>query len=168
MRLNQVLSREKDLKHSLKTQTKNLKKALKRSSKGNSEVNEEEFRSQADKILDTLADYFRQGAIRTWADANKRVDVVVEGDVVVSDVPVQYLILAEKQLKYLRDAFRYLPMSAESDRLDEISGRVERLHNAVRFARQEANASNIDDEPPFGEALIDYLLHGETSESAEF
>ena len=167
MRLNQVLSREKDLEHSLKSQTKSLKNALERHSKGKSEVDDEQFDAHAEELLDTLAEYFQIGALRTWADANKRVDVVVEGDVVVSDVPVQYLILAEKQLKYLRDAFRYLPMSAD-DRLDTISGRIERLHNAVRFARQEANAATIEDEPSFGDALINYILEGQTEEGADF
>ena len=37
MRLNQALSREKDLKKRLKSQTKSLKKALKKSDKGGAE-----------------------------------------------------------------------------------------------------------------------------------
>ena len=163
MRLNQVLSREKELKKSLKYRTKSLKKNLKKAQKDNAQLSGAQINEELEEILDAVAQYFAMGATRTWADATARADVVVDGQPVVADVPVPYLILAEKQLKYLRDLVRYLPLSVDSTRLDHIGARIEKLHNAVRFARQEANASLVE-QPSYGEAMMDYVLHGRPAE----
>lgn len=159
MLLTQLIAQEKDLKKALKSDTKALKKALKKFE----DLDAQTITMKLDELLERMDDYFYLGAMRTWADANTRADVVLDGEPLVIDLPVLYLILAEKQLGYLRDLLQRVPVTEENDRLATLSQRVEHLHNAVRFARQEANAAEVE-EPRFGRTLMRYVLTGERGE----
>ena len=156
MRLTQLIAREKDLRKALKSDTKGLRKALKKFA----DLDAQTITMQLDDILERTAEYFRLGAMRTWSDAHHRADVVVDGEPLVRDVPIHYLLLVEKQLGYVRDLIERVPAGRANGRLDAIGERVEAVHAAVRFARQETNDAEAA-EPPFGRALMRYVLTGE-------
>ncbi|GAA2096943.1 hypothetical protein [Actinomadura alba] len=170
----------------------------------------------------TLTRLFDVTATKDWANCLAKADVIVDGQTLVRDVPIPYLLFLEKQLVDLHTFVKKLPVldSAESWNLDassdcwkteavrtirtkkvprnhvkaeatdkhpaqvevyyedipvgywttvkfsgalpakqvnELLGRVEKLQHAVKFAREEANGTDVTDER-VGDAIFGYLL----------
>ena len=161
-------------------------------------------------------------ATKDWANCQAKADVTVDGQVLLRDVPVTYLLFLEKQLTDLHTFMKKLPVldAAESwtfdesadcyrtdavrtirtrkvprnhvkaeatehhpaqvevyyedvpvgywttvkfsgalpaSRVNELLGRVEKLQEAVKFAREEANGTVAADQH-VGEAVFGYLF----------
>jgi hypothetical protein len=172
--------------------------------------------------VEILTRLFDVTATKDWANGQARADVVVDGNVLLSDVPVTYLLFLEKQLVDLHTFVRKLPVLDASEtwtfdasadcwateaiqtvrtkkiprnhvkaeatehhpaqvevyyedvpvgywrtvkfsgamparRVNEILERVEKLQQAVKFAREEANNVEVDDQR-IGEQVFYYLF----------
>nr|WP_206314482.1 hypothetical protein [Streptomyces coryli] len=170
----------------------------------------------------TLTRLFDVTATKDWANCTARADITVEGRVLVSDVPVSYLLFLEKQLADVAAFVRKLPVldAAESwaqdpstdswktepvrtvrtkkvprnhvkaeatehhpaqvevyyedvpvgywttvkfsgalpqRRVNELLERVEKLQQAVKFAREEANGAEVTDQH-VGDVVFGYLF----------
>lgn len=170
----------------------------------------------------TLTRLFDVTATKDWANCHAKADVTVDGQVLLRDVPVSYLLFLEKQLTDLNTFVKKLPVldaaeswtfdaSADCYRTDavrtirtkkvprnhvkaeatehhpaqvevyyedipvgywsttkfsgslparrvrELVDRVEKLHAAVKFAREEANGAEVTDQR-VGDAVFGYLL----------
>lgn len=174
------------------------------------------------KTTEVLGKLFDVVAAKDWANTKARADVVVDGQVLLAQVPVTYLIFLEKQLVDLRTFVQKLPVldasenwifDASSDcwstepiqttrtkkiprnhvkaeatekhpaqvevyyeditvgywktlkfsgalpssRINQLLDRVEKLQQAVQFAREEANATEIE-EKKIGHKVLGYLF----------
>ncbi|MEV7276414.1 hypothetical protein [Streptomyces sp. NPDC093111] len=170
----------------------------------------------------TLTRLFDVTATKDWANCEARADITVDGRVLVTGVPVAYLLFLEKQLTDILTFVRKLPVldAAESwtqdpstdawktepvrtvrtkkvprnhvkaeatekhpaqvevyyedvpvgywttvkfsgalpaRRVNELVERVEKVQQAVKFAREEANGAEITDQR-VGEAVFGYLF----------
>lgn len=170
----------------------------------------------------TLTRLFDITATKDWANRTARADITVDGQVLLREVPVSYLLFLEKQLAELATFLRKLPVldGAESWSLDpstdwwrtepvrtvrtkkvprnhvkaeatdkhpaqvevyyedvpvgywttvkfsgalparrvnELLARVEKLQQAVKFAREEANGTEVTDQR-VGEKVFGYLF----------
>ncbi|MEV0341750.1 hypothetical protein AB0H49_22270 [Nocardia sp. NPDC050713] len=170
----------------------------------------------------TLTRLFDVTATKDWANRTAAADVVVDGETILDDVPVPYLLFLEKQLADLLTFVKRLPVldaaeawgfddssdtwrtepvrtirtkkvprnhvKAEATdkhpaqvevyyediavgywttvkfsgalparRVNEVVGRIEKLAQAVKFAREEANAAEVTDRKT-GKVIFDYLF----------
>lgn len=176
-----------------------------------------------DRTVAILASLFDITATKDWANGDARADIVVDGQTLVEQVPVTYLLFLEKQLTDLHTFIKKLPVldAAEIWHFDEsqdawatdpiqttktkkiprnhvkaeatekhpaqvevyyedvvvgywrtvkYSGampaarvgilleRVRKLQEAVKFAREEANSLEVE-EQKIGEQLLGYLFN---------
>jgi hypothetical protein len=174
------------------------------------------------KTVTTLARLFDVTATKDWANSVARADVVVDGQPILTDVPVTYLLFLEKQLVDLHTFVRKLPVLDPSEswafdpsadcwatepvetvrtkkiprnhvkaeatekhpaqvevyyedvpvgywrtvkfsgavaatRVNELLERVEKLQQAVKFAREEANSTEVTDVRA-GDKVLNYLF----------
>ncbi|MEV6275954.1 hypothetical protein [Nocardia sp. NPDC051832] len=170
----------------------------------------------------TLTRLFDVTATKDWANCAAKADVRVDGETLLADVPVSYLLFLEKQLADLQAFVKRLPVldaaeawafddstdtwrtdavrtirtkkvprnhvKAEATekhpaqvevyyediavgywttvkfsgalparRVNELTSRIEKLQQAVKFAREEANGSEITDQKT-GKVIFDYLF----------
>ncbi|WP_327298246.1 MULTISPECIES: hypothetical protein [unclassified Streptomyces] len=170
----------------------------------------------------TLTRLFDVTATKDWANCSARADVKVDGRVLLTGVPVSYLLFLEKQLTDLHSFARKLPILDASEfwvqdpstdawktepvrtvrtrkvprnhvkaeatenhpaqvevyyedvpvgywttvkfsgalparRVNELVGRIEKLQQAVKFAREDANSADVTDEQ-VGDAVFGYLF----------
>ena len=179
-----------------------------------------------DRVLDdvrtALVRLFDVVATQDWANGHARADVVVDGQVLLAQVPVTYLLFLEKQLVDLHTLVSKLPVldpaevwsysesagawateptgtvrtkkvprnhvlaeatkehpaqvqvynedqvvgvwttikfsgAVPATRVRELVSRVDRLATAVKFAREQANSTEVVDQE-VGEAVFDYLF----------
>ena len=183
------------------------------------QVKAEEVIRDTAEILTRLFDVT---ATKEWANCVARADVVVDGKVLVKQVPVTYLLFLEKQLTDIHTFVKKLPTLDQAEswkrdegadcwatepvqtvrtkkvprnhvkaeatekhpaqvevyhedvqvgtwrtvrfsgalparRVNELLARVEKLQEAVKFAREEANSAEVT-EQKVGEALFGYLF----------
>lgn len=169
-----------------------------------------------------LTKLFDVTATKDWGNCDARGDVVVDGQTLLSEVPVTYLLFLEKQLVDLKTFVQKLPVLDQAEewsydqaadcwatppvettrtkkiprnhvkaeatkehpaqvevysedvvvgywrtikysgalpqaRVSELLQRVEKLHTAVKFAREEANSTEVE-KRRVGEAVFDYLF----------
>ncbi len=174
------------------------------------------------QTVDVLTKLFDVTATKDWANCKAKADVVVDGQVLISQAPATYLLFLEKQLTDLHTFIKKLPVldAAESwtfdasadcwatepvqtlrtkkvprnhvkaeatdkhpaqvevyyedvtvgywrtvkfsgalpaQRVNELLSRVERLQEAVKFAREEANNMEVE-EQKVGEKFFKYLF----------
>jgi hypothetical protein len=174
------------------------------------------------RTAEILTRLFDVTATKDWANCTAKADVVVDGETLLSDVPVSYLLFLEKQLVDVLTFVRKLPVldAAESwvydasadcwatdpvqtvrtkkiprnhvkaeatekhpaqvevyyedvvvgfwktvkfsgalpaKRVNELVERVEKLQQAVKFAREEANNADVVDQKT-GKKVFDYLF----------
>lgn len=170
----------------------------------------------------TLTRLFDVTATKDWANTTAKADVTVDGEVLLREVPVSYLLFLEKQLTDLHNFIKKLPVldaaevwsfddssdtwrtdavrtirtkkvprnhvKAEATekhpaqvevyyediaigywstvrfsgalparRVNELAERVEKLQQAVKFAREEANGSAVTDRRT-GDVIFGYLF----------
>ncbi len=175
-----------------------------------------------DQTADILAKLFDVTATKDWANGSAQADIVIDGNTLLENVPVTYLLFLEKQLTDLHTFIKKLPVldaaevwsydeatdswatepiqttktkkiprnhvKAEATkehpaqvevyyedvivgywrtikysgampaaRVAELLERVRKLQEAVKFAREEANNLEVD-EQHIGEAIFDYLF----------
>jgi hypothetical protein len=183
------------------------------------QVKAEEVLRQTVEILTKLFDVT---ATKDWTNCRARADVVVDGQTLLTQVPVSYLLFLEKQLTDLQTFIKKLPVldpaetwafdpSADcwatepvqtvrtkkiprnhvkaeatehhpaqvevyyedvtvgywrtlkfsgalpASRINELLGRMERLQQAVKFAREEANSTETE-EQRVAQRVFQYLL----------
>ncbi|MGH3390132.1 MAG: hypothetical protein ACRDOO_14785 [Actinomadura sp.] len=183
------------------------------------QVKAEEVLTETAKTLTRLFDVT---ATKDWANCSAKADVIVDGQPLLRDVPIPYLLFLEKQLVDLHTFVKKLPvldsaeawtLDASSDcwkteavrtirtkkvprnhvkaeatdkhpaqvevyyedipvgywttvkfsgalparRVNEILDRVEKLQHAVKFAREEANGTEVTDQR-VGDTIFGYLL----------
>lgn len=174
------------------------------------------------RTTDVLTRLFDVTATKDWANTQAKADVVVDGEVLLSQAPATYLLFLEKQLVDIGTFVRKLPVldaaetwtydtSADSwatepaqtirtkkiprnhvkaeatehhpaqvevyyedvtvgywrtvkfsgalpaQRVNELLERVEKLQQAVKFAREEANNMEVTDQK-VGEKLLKYIF----------
>jgi hypothetical protein len=174
------------------------------------------------KTVEVLTQLFDVTATKDWTNCRARADVVVDGRMLLSQVPATYLLFLEKQLVDLQTFIRKLPIldAAESwtfdpsadawatepvqtaktkkiprnhvkaeatdkhpaqvevyyedvvvgywrtvkysgalpaQRVNELLARVEKLQQAVKFAREEANNAEVE-EQKVGERVLSYIF----------
>jgi hypothetical protein len=175
-----------------------------------------------EEARETLVKLFDNVATKDWGNTQARADVVIDGQVLVKNAPITYLLFLEKQLSDLKTFVDGLPMLDASEvwswdqnqacyatspiethrtkkvprvlvkyeateehpaqtevwqedvvvgywrtikfsgalpaqRIKELARRVERLQDAVKFAREEANALEVEDQH-VGKPFLDYLF----------
>ena len=183
------------------------------------QIKAEEVLRQTAEILTRLFDVT---ATKDWTNCTARADVVLDGQVLLKDVPVSYLLFLEKQLVDLHTFVKKLPTLDASEtwvfdqsadcwatepvqtvktkkiprnhvkaeatdkhpaqvevyyedvtvgywrtikfsgalparRVNELLNRVEKLQQAVKFAREEANNAEAKDQK-VGEKIFQYLF----------
>ncbi|HAA56841.1 MAG TPA: hypothetical protein DCE42_18890 [Myxococcales bacterium] len=183
------------------------------------QVNVEEIIRETTDIMTKLFDIT---ATKDWANNKARADVVVDGQTIVKDVPVTYLLFLEKQLTDLHTFIKKLPtldagesweydpssdcfateplqttktkkvprnhVKAEATehhpaqvevyyedivvgywktikfsgalpakRVNELLQRIQKLQHAVKFAREEANSIEVE-EQKIGKRVFDFLF----------
>ncbi|GHO77968.1 hypothetical protein KSD_57390 [Ktedonobacter sp. SOSP1-85] len=174
------------------------------------------------KTIETLTKLFDVTATKDWANCVAKADVVVDGQVLLAQVPATYLLFLEKQLVDLHTFVKKLPVLDASEswnfdasadnwatepvqttrtkkvprnhvkaeatekhpaqvevyyediivgywrtvkfsgslparRVNELLARVEKLQEAVKFAREEANSIEVS-EQKLGEKVFNYLF----------
>ena len=174
------------------------------------------------EVTEELTRLFDVTATKEWANCQAKADVLVEGTVLLKDVPATYLLFLEKQLVDLHTFIKKLPTLDASEswefdasancyatepvqtvktrkiprnhvkaeatehhpaqvevyyedvaigywrtvkfsgalpakRIHELTERVERLQQAVKFAREEANSLEITDQK-LGAKVFQYLF----------
>ncbi|EFH79945.1 hypothetical protein [Ktedonobacter racemifer] len=174
------------------------------------------------KTIETLTKLFDVTATKDWANCVAKADVVVDGKVLLAQVPATYLLFLEKQLVDLHTFVKKLPILDASEswnfdasadnwatepvqttrtkkvprnhvkaeatekhpaqvevyyedvivgywrtvkfsgslparRVNELLARVEKLQEAVKFAREEANSIEVT-EQKLGEKVFNYLF----------
>lgn len=154
-RLTRILEQEKSAYKNAKRQLKSLKKRAKKS-----EVTADEALDELKSARTTLAEAIDLVATREFGDSTTRADIVVDGDPVLQDVPVRFLVVLEKHIKRLRKAVWEVPDLSQHPELDAIAARADKLYHAVRMARQEANLKHID-EVEVADSILDYVFEGE-------
>lgn len=172
--------------------------------------------------VDILTKLFDVTATKDWANGDARADVVVDGEILLTQVPVTYLLFLEKQLTDLHTFISKLPVLDASEawefdssadawatepiqttktkkiprnhvkaeatekhpaqvevyyedvivgywrtvkfsgalpaaRISELLERVRNLQEAVKFAREEANSLEVEDQK-VGDRVFDYLF----------
>lgn len=160
-RLNRVLHQEKSAYKSAKKRLKSLKKAAKKSDLSSDDVFEEFL-----GLRERLSEAINLAATKEWGDASNRADVIIDGDAIIEDVPVRFLVILEKHLKRMNKVLWKMPDLAQNPKLDEMSARIERLRNEVRAARQEANLKRVE-ERNVARPVLDYIFEGATSGNEE-
>lgn len=150
--LNRVLELEKSAYKDAKYSLKSLKKEVKKEHLEPDEVYEE-----LDGLRDELGEAIDLVATKEWGDARTRTDVVVDGETVLEEVPVRFLVVLEKHLKRIRKVLNETDDVRDDERVDRFSDRVEKLYMSVRTARQEANLTRVD-EVDISEQVFDYLF----------
>ncbi len=170
----------------------------------------------------TMTRLFDVTATKDWANTRARADILVDGNILLPQVPATYLLFLEKQLVDLHTFIRKLPVLDASEtwnfdtsadcwatepvqttktkkvprnhvkaeatdkhpaqvevyyedvivgywrtvkfsgalparRVNELLERVEKLQQAVKFAREEANNADVDDQKPGGK-VFQYLF----------
>lgn len=168
-----------------------------------------------------LTKLFDVTATKDWGNTAAKANVVVDGEVLIEDAPITYLLFLEKQLVNLRSDIKKLPIydtaeqwepndelglyqtepaftskgkkiprnhvkakatdkhpeqvevyyedvqvgkwktvkysgAASPKRVRELTERVEKLQEAVKYAREEANSQHVND-VKVGEKIFDYL-----------
>lgn len=174
------------------------------------------------KTIEVMSQLFDVTATKDWSNGKAMADVVVDGQTLVKDVPVTYLLFLEKQLVDLHTFIKKLPtldaaetwvfdqpsdswatepmqtvktkkiprnhVKAEATehhpaqvevyyedvvvgywrtvkfsgalparRVNELLERVEKLQKAVKFAREEANNTEVEDQK-VAKPIFDYLF----------
>lgn len=174
------------------------------------------------RTVEILTELFDVTATKDWANCNARADVVVDGQTLIKNVPVTYLLFIEKQLVDIHTFVKKLPVLDASEvwsydsaadayatdvtqttktkkiprnhvkaeatdkhpaqvevyyedvvvgywrtikfsgalpasRVNELLERVEKLQQAVKFAREEANSVEAPDEK-VGAKVFDYIF----------
>lgn len=174
------------------------------------------------KTVDVLTQLFDVTATKDWSNGKATAAIVVDGNTLVKDVPVTYLLFLEKQLVDLHTFIKKLPVLDASEtwvfdqsadawatepmqtvktkkiprnhvkaeatehhpaqvevyyedvvvgnwrtvkfsgalpakRINELIERVEKLQKAVKFAREEANNTEVEDQK-VGKPIFDYLF----------
>lgn len=174
------------------------------------------------KTAETLTKLFDITATKEWANCQARADVLVDGNVLLKEVPATYLLFLEKQLVDLHTFIKKLPTLDASEtwtfdtsanswatepvqtlrtkkvprnhvkaeatehhpaqvevyyedvtvgnwrtvkfsgalpaqRIHELLTRVEKLQEAVKFAREEANSMTVEDQK-IGGKVFQYLF----------
>lgn len=61
------------------------------------------------KVQSSLAELFDVTATKDWANCNAAADITVDGQVVLSQVPVTYLLFLEKQMEHLGTVIDSIP-----------------------------------------------------------
>ena len=175
-----------------------------------------------ERVAASLAELFDITATKDWTNCSARADVMIDGRVLIKDVPATYLLFLEKQLQ---DLHTFVGKMAELDpgsdwsvdpgtglykteptqtqrtkkvqrpitlyeatkehpaqtqlitedviagawvtikysgaipapRKKQLLGRIEKLSNAVKFAREQANAAEAPDKK-VGKEVLDYLF----------
>ena len=183
------------------------------------EVKAEEILDKTQEILTKLFDIT---ATKDWTNCHARADIVVDGQVLVAQAPVSYLLFLEKQLTELQAFIKKLPVLDASEtwvfdenadcwatepvqtlktfktprnhvkaeatehhpaqvevyyedvtvgywrtvkfsgalpahRVNQLLERLEKLQQAVKFAREEANNTEVE-EQRVGERIFQYLF----------
>ena len=174
------------------------------------------------ETANTMTRLFDVTATKDWANTRARADIIVDGTVLLAQVPATYLLFLEKQLVDLHTFIRKLPVLDASEswnfdtsadcwatepvqttktkkvprnhvkaeatdkhpaqvevyyedvivgywrtvkfsgalpakRVNELLERVEKLQQAVKFAREEANNADVDDQKTGGK-IFQYLF----------
>ena len=174
------------------------------------------------RTSEILTELFDVTAIKDWANCKARASVVVDGQTLIADVPITYLLFLEKQLTDIHTFVKKLPVLDASEtwtfdpsadayatdpvqtlrtkkiprnhvkaeatdkhpaqvevyyedvtvgywrtikfsgalpaqQVNEILERVERLQQAIKFAREEANSAETE-EQKVGEKLFQYIF----------
>ncbi len=241
-KLNQIIAIEKGIKSKACSELSELYKLVQKSELFNGfsktyqkkDEESEELPPEKKRVQLTAQDAFRQAeriitelmdvtARKDWSNCNAFADVKIEGKVVLSKVPVTYLLFLEKQITDIRTFINHIPVLDESEdwikdenadlyktlptqthrtkkiqkgivlaaatvehpaqtqlitedtlagwwntikqsgalpkpKKQEILGRVEKLLNAVKEAREEANSAEEIETPKIGEVVFGYIL----------
>ncbi|QDG50519.1 hypothetical protein FIV42_07165 [Persicimonas caeni] len=143
-------------KKQLKSLGKDAKKARK---KEDCELADAEARAQLDETLDLVARQLDVAASREAAEATARASVVVDGEVLLEDVPPRVLVTLRKQLGRLsKTAGELAKLHADSD-YESLATRAQTLEQAVVGALQEANQTPAP-ERHVSQKVLAYLKEG--------
>ena len=155
--LEALVQFEKSVYKLAKKRLKSLKKGAKKArKKDDRELSIDEARSELHETLDLLSQHADTSARRELAEANARADVVVDGQVLLEDVPARVLATVGKQLRRLEKTTQELMRLHPDADFERLSARASTLSLAVQTALQEANQTTAP-ERKIGEALVGYL-----------
>jgi hypothetical protein len=155
--LNRVLEREKSAYKSLKSDLKSLRK------RADDELDTDEVYGEFRELRSEIAEAIDLLATRELGDAETSTDVVVEGETILEQVPVRFLVVLEKHLKRMRKVVWEIDEGTDDERIDRFSDRLEKLFLEVRTARQEANLTRVE-ERNVSDRIFDYLFDDPESE----
>lgn len=240
-KLNQIIAVEKGIKSKSVQQLAETQRTLQKSSLFSGitrtyrpkDEDGEQFPSESNKVQVTADEIIRQTtelltklfditATKDWTNCNAKADLVVDGQTLLTQVPVSYLLFLEKQLTDLQTFIKKLPTldpsetwtfdpnsdcwatepiqtlktfkmprnhvkaeatehhpaqvevyyedvtigywrtvkfsgSLPAQRIHELLNRLEKLQQAVKFAREEANSTEAEDQK-VGSRIFQYLF----------
>lgn len=142
-KLNQIIAVEKGIKSQAHSEISDLYKVVQKPALFNGFVKEyrrndesgDELPSESQRVQHTVSDVLRSlertvtaemdvTARKDWTNTEAMADVVVDGDIVVEQAPVTYLLFLEKKLTDMRTFFAALPVqdAAEDWKFDGGAG----------------------------------------------
>jgi uncharacterized FlaG/YvyC family protein len=147
---------EKSIRKMVEKKAKGVRKSAKKARKNKKrELPTEEAREQIDEIFSLLEKHVDTAVSREFGEATTRVDLVLDDDVLLEQVPPRLLVALRKPVKRIRKASRAL-VKLHGDEFQELASRASRLQEAIDAALERANATPVD-ERQASKALVDYL-----------
>ena len=147
---------EKSIRKMVKKKAKGLRKSAKKARKKKKrKLPAEDAREQLDEVFSLLDKHVDTAFSREFGEASVRVDLVLDGDVLLEQVPPRLLVSLRKPVKRVRKAAREL-VKLHGDEFEALAGRANRLEEALLAALDEANATAVDQRQA-STALVNYL-----------
>jgi hypothetical protein len=147
---------EKSVRKMAKKKLKRLRKRAKKARKKKRlKLSEADAREQLRDAFSLFDKHINTAVSREFGESDVRVDLVVEGELLLEQVPPRVLVTLRKQAKYVRKAAKEL-VKLHGDEFKPLASRASRLEEAITETLREANERPVE-ERPVSDAVVSYL-----------
>lgn len=155
--LKEILHRSEILRKSLGKQIRLLRKKAKKAARGKAPLRAEDVRQEFQGFQLQLQEVLNLEAARLRAEAEKKVDLIVDGKTLLHQAPLGLLLPLRKELKYQQKLLKALRKVDVAPELDAVQERLRRLRKALDDALHEANQGEVEEEQ-ISEEICSYLF----------
>lgn len=160
--LEHIVERGQELRKSLGKRMKSLRKKAAQSARGLSKLNLDQTRAQLGEFRRQLGEVIDLEATRAKNDACQRVDISVDGDILLEEISIPVLLVLRREVKYHQKLYRQLGEACDDTAIDETARRLEALRDGIEEAFVEANHQSV--EPVEISAAIDKYLFADATD----
>ena len=157
--LHQIYNRSKRLRKKLGTRMKSLAKKAKRVSRGKAELSDQEIREQLSEFREKTREAINLESTRALEDDRQRVNLVVDGEILIEDASVPLLLALQQEIKYQQRMYRRVVDATDDDAIDDVYRRLEALRDGLEAAIAEANNQPVE-LSTVGDTVDEYLFSG--------